>query len=60
MKATRSNLLFAFLMGGLIGLLIRRHRERKQAYAARQKPPLRRDHAELNARWQDKRPNSIN
>jgi hypothetical protein len=47
-------------MGGLIGLLIRRHRERKQAYAARQKPPLRRDHAELNARWQDKRPNSIN
>lgn len=39
---------------------IRRHRERKQAYAARQKPPIRRDHAELNARWQDKRPNSIN
>jgi hypothetical protein len=59
MKATRSNLLFAFLIGALIGLFIRRHRERKQAYVSTSGTTPRRDHAELNARWQEKRPNSI-
>jgi hypothetical protein len=49
---------FGALIGWAIGTLFRRHRERKQSCAARH-PPCRREHAELNARWQDKRPNSI-
>ena len=56
MRASRSNLLFAFLIGALIGLFIRRHRERK---ATNSPTSTRREHAELIFRWQDKRPNSI-
>ena len=46
------------LLGSAIGLLIRRHRERKQACDAHQ-PPCRREHAELTTRWQGSHPNSI-
>ena len=37
-----NNLFFAFLMGGLIGILIRLYRERRQACAAaaRPQPPM--------------------
>jgi chorismate synthase len=46
------------LLGWAIGTLIRRHRER-QAIAATAVTPPRPGHAELNTRWQGKRPNSI-
>jgi membrane protein YqaA with SNARE-associated domain len=46
------------LLGWAIGTLLRRHRER-QATVSSVVTTSRRDHAELHARWQDKRPNSI-
>ncbi len=58
MRASRNNLFFAFLVGGLIGLIIRRRREQKQAAAA-SRQPSRRDHSELTARWRNNFPNSI-
>lgn len=45
------------LLGWAIGTLIRRHRERHTVSPVVTTP--RPNHAELNARWQDKRPNSI-
>ena len=49
---------FGALIGWAIGTLLRCHRER-QATASPVVTLPRRDHAELNARWQGKRPNSI-
>ncbi len=46
------------LLGWAIGTLIRRHRE-QQATSTPAVPTPRPGHAELNARWEGKRPNSI-